>query len=289
MAVITGLHIYPVKSMQGISLDEAELTVRGLKYDRNWMVVDEGGRFLTQRRLPGLAAIRIEITDRELKFEGPSGDTITVPLHKNNYEVGMVEIWGERCEALDEGDGVSAWLTRNFGSGVKGALRLVRFKETFRRQVDTNYLRGEDSHTAFSDGFPFLITTEESLNSLNERLIRSGSEPVNMNRFRPNIVIRGLKPFEENEIRELISVEGTYRLGVRKPCKRCKVTTIDQHTGQISDPREPLRTLTVMNTVYGQRGAYFGQNATLLSGSENIIRIEDQVLAEAKNPNTGQG
>lgn len=289
MAVITGLHIYPVKSMQGISLDEAELTIRGLKYDRNWMVVDEAGRFLTQRRLPGLAAIRIEITGRGLKLEGPSGDTITVPLHMDNDEAGMVEIWGERCEALDEGARVSAWLTRNLGSGVKEALRLVRFKETSRRQVDTNYLRGEDSHTAFSDGFPFLITTEESLNSLNERLIRSGSEPVSMTRFRPNIVIKGLKPFEENKISELISVDGTYRLGVRKPCKRCKVTTVDQQTGEISDPGEPLRTLAFMNTVSGQRGAYFGQNATLLSGSENIIRTEDQVLAESINLNTGQG
>jgi len=280
MAVITQLHVYPVKSMQGIFMDAAKLTVRGLEYDRNWMVVDEEGRFLTQRKLPGLAAIRVDITRDKLKFHHLSGDSFSVPIHKANYEEAEVKIWKDNCEALDEGAEVSKWLTSILGYRKKGYLRLVRFKEAFRRNVDKNYLKGEESHTAFSDGFPFLVTAEESLNRLNERLISSASEPVHMNRFRPNIVIKGLEPFEENKIKTLVSADGTYRLGIRKPCKRCKVTTVDQQTGYIADPREPLRTLSLMNTVANLRGAYFGQNATLLAGARNMINTGDQILSE---------
>ena len=268
--------------MHGIAVDEAELTVRGLKFDRNWMVMDDTGLFLTQRTLPKLASIRVKVNGTKLVLEEPGGSTFTVPETTNGLRKQTVEVWGDRCEVFDCGVAISLWLTDTLGTHKGKKLRMVRFDDTFRRKVDEEYLKGEASHTAFADGFPYLITSESSLNRLNERLIEDGSEPVPMNRFRPNIVIKGLDAFRENRIDELASADGTYRLGLRKPCKRCKVTTVDQEDGIISDPKEPLRTLTLMNTVPGLQGAYFGQNATLLSEEGGVIRVGDEV-GEQKN------
>lgn len=277
MPVITQLYVYPVKSMQGIPLEKGELTVRGLRYDRNWMVVDGEGRFLTQREQPKLASLRVRLSDDHLYFTNPQGDSISVPLEYRPGTDTVTEIWGERCEALDEGDDISEWLTQTLRQSSKKSLRLVRFKDAFRRNVDKKYLRGEDAHTAFSDGFPFLVTVEESLSMLNDRLINTGAIPVSMDRFRPNIVIKGLEPFQENRLRQLVCADGRFTLGIRKPCKRCKITTVDQQSGGIADPKEPLRTLALMRTVPDRRGAFFGQNATLVSGEGIEIRRGDLV------------
>ncbi|TVQ07435.1 MAG: MOSC domain-containing protein [Balneolaceae bacterium] len=276
--VITHLCIYPVKGMHGIAVSEAELTVRGLKFDRTRMVIDESGLFLTQRNLPKLAVMQVKINGAAVKLENPDGNSLTLPENTKGLKKIPVTVWSDTCEAFDEGDEASDWLTDTLGTHKGRKLRMVRFNDEYRRNVDRTHLKGEDSHTAFADGFPYLITSESSLNRLNERLIERGSEPVPMNRFRPNIVIKGLAAFRENRIDELASASGAYRLGIRKPCKRCKVTTVDQDDGNISDPKEPLRTLTLMNTVPGLHGAYFGQNATLLSPEGAVIRVGDDLM-----------
>lgn len=277
MPEVTGLYVYPVKSMQGIPLEKSELTVRGLKYDRNWMVVDAQGSFVTQRQLPKLATIQIRLMDEQLHFTNSEKHSIAIPLYRKTGKEMNVEVWGDRCEAIDEGDQIAEWLNQTAANEKYGDLRLVKMKDSFQRKVDEEYLKGEDSHTAFADGFPFLITTEESLSELNDHLAQADADPVEMNRFRPNIVIKGLKAFGENRIQELISSDDRFKFGIRKPCKRCKITTIDQKTGEISEPKEPLRTLTKMSTISDQRGAFFGQNATLLFGEGNKIKKGDQL------------
>lgn len=277
MPVITQLHVYPVKSMQGIALEKGELTVRGLRYDRNWMVIDEEGTFLTQREIPKLASIQIRFSDDHLQFTNSHGNSISVPLEGRRGPHVITEVWGDRCEGIDEGDEISEWLIQTVGKYKNRSLRLVRFRDEFRRDVDKEYLRGEDSHTAFADGFPFLVTNEESLSALNDRLASAGANPVSMDRFRPNIVIKGLAPFQENQIQQLVCADGKFKLGIRKPCKRCKITTVDQQSGGIANPKEPLRTLTQMKTIPDRRGAFFGQNATLVSGEGKEIQRDDVV------------
>jgi uncharacterized protein len=276
--IIKQLCIYPVKSMRGITVQEAELTVRGLKYDRRWMTAEEDGTFLTQRSFPRLATIEVNLVDDKLRLTDPSGDSILIPLKTSNLKEVRVDIWGDECRAFDEGDEASEWLTAKLHQPKNKPIRLVRFNDTFRRVVDQNY-QGENAHTFFADGFPFLVTSTASLKALNDRLISSGAKPVEMNRFRPNIVIDGLEPFRENELDQLTGADNSYRLGIRKPCKRCKVTTVDQVSGEIEEPKEPLRTLTLMKTVPELNGAYFGQNATLLSGEGRLIRVKDELAA----------
>lgn len=277
MPVVSQLYVYPVKSMQGISLEKGKLTVRGLMYDRNWMVIDESGIFLTQRELPKLATIQIRFSDDHLHFTNSKGNSKAVSLNPETGKDVETEVWGDRCKGIDEGDEISEWLTDTLGQYKNSSLRLIRFKDEYHRHVDEEYLKGENSHTAFADGFPFLVTTEESLSALNDRLMGGGSNPITMDRFRPNIVIKGLDPFQENQIEQLVSTDKRYKLGIRKPCKRCKVTTVDQQSGGIANPKEPLRTLTLMQTIPDKRGAFFGQNATLVSGDGGEIRQGDIV------------
>lgn len=282
MPVVSKLCFYPVKSLHGISVKEAELTVRGLKYDRNWMITDETGHFLTQRNIPKMASIHVRFSGEKMVLEDPSGKTLEISLNEIGKKEIAVNVWGDHCNAFDEGGQASAWLTSVLGKFKGKTLRLVRFKQDIRREVDPEYLKGEKSHTAFSDGFPYLVTSESSLNRLNEKLIESGNEPVPMDRFRPNIVINDCEAFLENKLDELSHSDGNYTLGIRKPSKRCKITTVNQDSGEIAEPKEPLRTLTLMNTVPGLQGAYFGQNTTLLSADGKSIKVGDSLVFKMK-------
>ncbi|TVQ71270.1 MAG: MOSC domain-containing protein [Balneolaceae bacterium] len=279
---ITELNLYPVKSLRGIRLEEAVLGVRGLKYDRWWMVTDSRQGFITQREMPAMATISVHLTDEFLVLSHPSVSPLEIDLHRKTTGRMDVTIWKDRLPAMDEGSKASLWLTEVLGSWNGRDLNLFRFSDESIRLVDASRLQGEDSHTAFADGFPFLITSEESLALLNKNLEANGASRITMDRFRPNIVIRGAEPFEEDAFDTLASIEGTYTFGIRKPCKRCPVTTTDQATGERMEPKEPLRTLAMMNTQPDLQGAFFGQNATLLSEEGRRICIGDRLKASKK-------
>jgi uncharacterized protein len=276
-ATVTGLFIYPVKSLQGIALDEAVLTGKGLQYDRNWMIIDSTGLFITQRLITDMATIRVKISGEALILEHPNAEPLPVALKREPGRRVATTVWGNAVEGLDEGDEVSRWLTGVLGRWKGNELRLLRFAPDFVRAVETDYMDGQTASTAFADGYPFLVTNVASLGQLNDRLIAGGSDPVPMSRFRPNIVIKGLEPFAEDRLGRLRADGTVYELALRKPCKRCKVTTVDQQTGIIEEPKEPLKTLTLMNRHPGRHGAFFGQNATLESGEGETIKVGDHL------------
>ncbi|BBM06138.1 hypothetical protein HAALTHF_48550n [Vreelandella aquamarina] len=109
-----------------------------------------------------------------------------------------------------------------------------------------------------------MITTTGSLDALNNALVAGGNTPVPMNRFRPNIVVDCDEAWQEDGWATIES--GSYQLTLRKPCQRCKITTVDQQTGTIPTQAEPLKTLLALNTQPHLKGAHFGQNATLTAG-----------------------
>lgn len=275
MPTISSLHIYPVKSLQGISLPHATLTTHGLAFDRQWMLVDAAGQFVTQRQLPALARIRTRLTSDSLILEHAGLPPLLIPLEIIPDKRCEVVVWRDTCVACEEDATVSQWLTQAVGHWQGNDLRLVRFAPGFIRPVDPNYLDGDSADTAFSDGYPFLIVSEASLAALNTQLLANGADPVPMERFRPNIVLNGMDAFGENACKALTAADAGYSFTIRKPCQRCKVTTVDQHTGLIANPKEPLRTLTAMNPYSHLQGAYFGQNATLTTGTGSTIRTGD--------------
>lgn len=277
MPTISSLHIYPVKSLQGITLSQATLTTQGLAFDRQWMLVDAEGKFVTQRQLPALARIGVSLSTDNLILKHEGLPPLSIPLSPPPAVSCEVLVWRDTCSACEENVAASRWLTQAVGQWQGSDLRLVRFAPDFIRPVDPAYMAGDSAETAFSDGYPFLIVSEASLDALNTQLQANGADSVPMERFRPNIVLSGLDAFGENACKTLTATGSSYSLTIRKPCQRCKITTVDQHTGLIANPKEPLRTLTAMNPYPHLQGAYFGQNATLTAGDGVQIRVGDQL------------
>jgi len=279
---ITGLNIYPVKSLGGIALADAVLTAEGLAWDRRWMVVDDVGRFVTQRQLPAMASIRVSLDADALVLSHSTAEPLRIALQASGQARLSAYVWEDRCDALDEGAESQAWLAAVLGDYRGSGLRLVRFAPDHRRRVEPHFLAaGELAHTGFADGYPFLVVGEASLAEVNRRLAAKGLDPVPMSRFRPSIVVDDETPFAEDGWRELAAHDGTWRLGLRKPCQRCKITTVDQHSGEIVVPGEPLRTLVEMNT-RAAPGGYFGQNAIVLEGEGVSLAVGDEVMAKRR-------
>jgi uncharacterized protein len=276
MAQITDLFIYPVKSLKGIKLTHSVTAQRGFKYDREWMITDSDYEFITQREIESMSTIGVSINFNDLILRSSNDIEFIVPLSSDNKTLVKASVWGDLCDAYDEGDAVSSWLTEELGKYKEKPLRLVRFAPQGKRSVPEEYLKGENAQSAFSDQFPYLITTCESLDKLNAGLKEKGAKPISMNRFRPNIVLKGIVDFENKTSRDLICEQSSYQFGLRKPCKRCKITTINQDNGKIIDPKEPLFTLTNLKFSDEVKGAFFGQNAILLSNN-CVISVGDEI------------
>lgn len=278
---IAQLNIYPVKSLQGISLSQSVLQEHGLAWDRRWMLVDAHQRFVTQRQLPALATIGVELTDEYLVLSHPAVDSLRLPLTEPEGNLRLVNVWNDHSKARPESEEVTRWLEAALGEQAQG-LSLVRFATEFNRAVEEDFLDGGTAHTYFADGYPFLITTTGSLDALNQALVDGGQSPVPMNRFRPNIVIKCDQAWAEDRWVTLSAQSGGFQLALRKPSSRCKITTIDQYTAAVPAPAEPLKTLVVLNTQPTLKGAHFGQNATLLVGAGGVIRVGDALEAVAR-------
>jgi len=153
----------------------------------------------------------------------------------------------------------------------------VRHSSQGIRPVPAKYLNGVEAQSAFSDQFPYLITSWESLEKLNKGLIKNGSQVAKMDRFRPNIVVKGIDNLEKKTSQNLLCQKSGYDFGLRKPCKRCKIITINQDDGKIDNPKEPLATLTSLRFSDEIKGAFFGQNAILLSNKNYILKVGDEL------------
>jgi len=282
MIQVTDIYIYPVKSLKGISLKEAETGLRGFKYDREWMITDSDYEFLTQREIEAMATITVSINKDFLLLRSPKGSELKINLNAKREESVQVTVWDDICDAYDEGEDASYWLTDELGYWKGKTLRLVRFCSDRKRPVPEKYLQGREAESSFSDQFPYLITTWDSLESLNEGLRENGKAEVNMARFRPNIVVNDISSIENRTSLDLISQDGNYEFGLRKACKRCKITTINQDSGEIIDFKEPLATLTSLNFSSENYGAFFGQNAILLSEKECVVRVGDLLQRRMK-------
>ncbi|MCU7929880.1 MAG: MOSC domain-containing protein [Candidatus Thiodiazotropha sp. (ex Codakia rugifera)] len=243
---LTGIHLYPVKSLAGIGQQRSQLDNYGLEHDRHWMVVDEQGRFLSQRELPRMALIHVNLVAGGISLTAPGMPDIAVGLPQQSSSNQLqVRVWNDDCMAISADPSANEWLSHF----LQHTCRLVAMADGMNRQVDQRYA-GPLDRTAFSDGFPLLLTSRESLDDLNGRL----PQPLTMDRFRPNLVVSGCSPFAEDEW-SLIRI-GDIVLRVVKPCSRCTITCVDPLTGERDV--EPLKTLAG----YRRKGnqVYFGQN-----------------------------
>ena len=246
MAVIklAAIYRYPVKSLRGEAFGALDIGSRGFLYDRHWMVVDDDGRFLTQRQLPRMALVTTTVLDQgRLRLQAPDMPELVIEPGGNDDI--RVTIWHDQVDAALADPQASDWLSRF----LQRPCRLVVMPEQTTRAVNPDYAAAQDQ-VGFADGFPFLLISQGSLDDLNARL----EQAVPMQRFRPNLVVEGCEPYAEDGWRRVRIGELTFR--VAKPCSRCIIPTIDIDTATRSP--EPLRTL--MSYRKRDNKIYFGQN-----------------------------
>jgi uncharacterized protein YcbX len=273
---ITGLFIYPIKSMKAIALEQAQLTPMGLLNDRLWMVVRSNGRFVTQRDIPQLALVHTGLNEEGVVLSMPGHGSVTVPFEFADGHRIETNVWGDVCQTVDQGERISRWLTQALGS--ESPLRLVRMNPEFSRPQNHAEIFGEETTTVFADAAPFLVANEASLDRLNSELESNSLRRVPMNRFRPNIVVQGLDPFAEHELAGLNADH--YQLKLRTPCERCVVTTIDQDTAEKDPQRQPFKTLATINPMPGNdKAPAFAQYATLGHGTGQYMELGDRIEA----------
>jgi uncharacterized protein len=258
---VTALWIYPIKSCRGVPVPAARAGRRGFDGDRRWMIVDEAGRFLTQRELPGMTLVRCALVDDSIEVSAPERPPLSLPRALEDGLRAEVEIWGERLPALVHEPG-SDWFSRALGR----TCRAVYLPDDTLRTPGSGQ-RFPDDRVGFADGYPYLLATEASLAELNRRL----PEPITMERFRPNIVVDGAAPFAEDDWPE-VRVGGV-RFRVPKGCDRCAITTVDPDTGVTG--REPLRTLATFRRRDG--AVWFAIN--LIPDGEGTLKVGDPVAA----------
>jgi uncharacterized protein YcbX len=106
---LVGLYLYPVKGLRGVSVDALELGPRGPSHDREWLVVDVSGRFLTQHSVPRMATLSATVIDGALRLADDLGSQVLVDA-KASGDRRRVAVWKDEVDALDVGDDAASWL-----------------------------------------------------------------------------------------------------------------------------------------------------------------------------------
>jgi uncharacterized protein YcbX len=258
--VLSEIFIYPVKSLGGISVATCRVLAEGLEHDRRWMLVDANGRFLSQRERPELALLKVQHDgDRMLVSHSHSGERFALDMHQRSGQI-TVSIWNDQVQA----SGVSTVADQWFSDMLSMKCRLVQVRADTDRQVDRNYAE-RGMFVRFPDAFPVLLIGQGSLDDLNQRL----ETAVPVDRFRPNLVLRGAEPYAEDGWKRFGL--GSALFEVARPCARCVVITTDQQSAEKS--AEPLRTLSVYRS--RENKVLFGQNTLVIS--EGMIRTGDKL------------
>ncbi len=267
---ITALYIHPVKSCAAVAVTKAEVGRRGLTDDRRFMIVDANGRFLSQRTHPRMALLVAELSGDQLVLRDRANQELgelrvpRVPLARGDAPRRAVTVWRDTMDALALPES-EAWLTRALG---KPATLVYQPEETLRVIPEDRAGRTGDE-VSFADGYPCLLTSETSLADVAARV----GAPLEMTRFRPNVVVDGGAPFEEESLRTVLVGSVLFRHA--KPCERCTVPNVDPTTGESGS--EPIRTLAGYRAKEG--AVFFGIN--LIPETLGEIRVGDEVLTNA--------
>lgn len=279
MAILTQLLVYPIKSCAGMAVAAATLHESGLVaegvHDREWMLVTEDGRFLTQREFPRMALIRPCPDGAVLRVRVPALPDLLLPLAWDAQSPARrVAIWDDLVDAADCGNEAAAW----FSEAIGASCRLVRFRRETVRPTSLKWTGGVPSQARFADGYPLLLIGQASLDDLNARLRAAGRAALPMDRFRPNLVAEGLEAFEEDYVAELrwASADGAAAgpVAIRpvKPCARCPIPSIDQDTG-LPGP-DPLDILQAYRANPRLDGAVcMGMNCIVTAGAGSLLRV----------------
>lgn len=254
------IYIYPIKSLAGISCQEALAEEMGFENDRRWMLVDADNQMITQREhrimsqfYPQISGEKISITFQDQKHE------FSIDEHlENSIEV---NVWDDKSEVIEVNASTSKWFSEHLGFECK----LVKIIKNGDRKHESSKLK-ETFNVSLADGYPYLMIGSQSLDFLNEKL----TDKITVLRFRPNLVISTETPHEEDDFT-------TFKIGEVnfkniKTCERCIMVNNDPDNGKLK--KEPLKTLSKYRVV--NNSVLFGTNVVSLNSG--IISVGDEIV-----------
>ncbi len=261
---VSELTYYPIKSLKGHRVTQREIVDTGFADDRQFMLVDQKNNLVTQAECHRLALAQPQLIAEQITVTAPGVDPEPISVSYTGQRL-EVDIWGETCGAIDMGDHAADW----FSAYTQMDVRLLRKDPAYFRQCDQTHATDATDQTGFADAFPFLLISEASLEELNNRL----TDDLLMDRFRPNIVVKGTESFAEDTWQRIRISEIEFHIVM--PCVRCVVTTIDQATG--IGGKEPLKTLATFRKFEGE--VWFGQYAVHKGTGSIAVGDPVEVLA----------
>lgn len=271
-AVISRLLLYPVKGCRGVALRSARLASTGLEFDgigdREWVIVDDHGEFLSQRELPRMALVETALAGSCLRLAAPGMLKLEVPFASEG-DVVRIQVWDDEIDAVTQGDVADRWFTDFLGRPA----RLMRFDPLARRISKRKYTGATEAPYKFADAFALLVTSEASLADLNARLQAKGLAPAGIERFRPNIVLDGVEAYDEDYARTVRV--GDAEIELVRPCVRCTVPSVDPTLGEQGD--EPGDTLASYRNNTEAGGITFGVNGIVTQGVGATLHAGDPV------------
>lgn len=282
--------LFPVKSCAALRIDTSwPLTRRGLKYDREWMIVRSNGVAMTQKSDTKLCLIQpiIDVTRNTLQLSFPYADPISIPLHvdmDDNRTVSSFcqsKVCGDRIDGIDCGDRVAEWISDVL---CTPGLRLIRQNENDKRSTKTKNDIAEQA-ISLSNQAQFLLINTASVEWLTKKVndwseFDDCNEKIMQNmidRFRGNLIIESTVPLEELDW-QTISFGDGIRLQATGPCTRCEMICIDQSTGEKTT--EPLQTICREFQGKMRFGIYLSQSMADEPEREHIISCECKIRIE---------
>ncbi len=265
---LSQLHVYPIKSTTGISLNRSHVSPRGLSFDRDFILRDPKGRFITARTHPKLVRVEASLTPGGLLLSAPGMPNLAVSYAAFSDQYLDVKVWGSEISAQHCQTDADHWFT----AYLETECQLVYFGEQSQREVDGH----EGQPVSFADGYPLLLISQGSLNDLNSKC----PAPISFAHMRPNLVISSIAPFAEDSWSQIRI--GEVEFDVVEACSRCVFTTVDPKTGVRNEFKEPLKTLKQYRR--DEKGeVFFGQN--LIPRNQGVIRVGDSVeILGGKSP-----
>jgi uncharacterized protein YcbX len=264
---ISAIRRYPVKSCRGHAVDTALVEPWGLAGDRRWALIDPDGKTVTGREYPRFVLVEPELTPSGLRVCAPGATPLQVTAPDARAPVEL-SLWASTVRTVPAEEAASEWFSAVLGAPV----RLVYLADPTLRQVDPVYAR-DDDRVSLADGYPLLLTAQESLDALNDLVLErseGAEEPLVMTRFRPNLVVSGGPAWAEDRWRRVRIGDAEFRMVKR--CARCVFTTVDPDTAQRG--KEPLRTLAKHRRWDGK--TWFGVN--LIPDTPGVtLRVGDPV------------
>ncbi|KAJ2944785.1 hypothetical protein O0L34_g1675 [Tuta absoluta] len=288
VGTLSDMYAYPVKSVGPVVLETAEVSVLGLKdgwlRDRVLMVVDEKMNFVTARAYPELLTVQPIVRNSVLTLKHSEQEDV----HVNLAEVAALQetktatVWGVQVPVYDCGYEPSEWFSRLLAK-TSNTLRLVYYasqnSRVLRPSANPFYRFTKKDTGAFPDEVAYNLINQASVDELNTRLADC---QVTHRNFRPNFVLQGAKPYDEDNWK-FVKI-GEHVFEIIKPCTRCIMTTIDPETGVRNTRAEPLETLKsyrqISNPVERKSGGSsprMGLQMALRSPPGGRVKLSDAV------------